>query len=579
MVLKNIKNGFKNKVLNFIKVTAISFICITLIIPSTLAVSAAEIELYPENTDQINIGVPAIVYKNGKSQNEIKDFIKENNIYSSSSNINTLNLPSSYSSIDEGIVLPPSSQKFNDCWAYAATSILETKLSKEKKDNTKLSELHLNYWATAELSKPGWQRNHFGGGYPFIPIGYFSSWSGSVPYKDFQDGSTYNDYLNYNKQHALNSINISSTGVTEIKYLEKENPENIKEYIYENGSVATTFSFNDNFYDFNNCSYYFSEKLTSANSNGHIVSLVGWDDNFSKENFSNRTEKPKKDGAWLAKNSWGNYNKLGGYFWLSYEDKSFLADIFGSGFTVSDYAETKDTKLYQNEVYGATHSMEFNESTPKATFINVFNFEKGFNTLDKIIFETNSKNTMYEIYYIPISKTTNKPDNNRDNWKKLYEDTTTFEGYVCANLEDTVLPLGKGGIGIKMYNKSNISIGLCEWLRVSSTKKYIFLNDSKHGDSYFTTGTDIVDIMDYLKAANNDDLGATFVIKAITKLSAKYGDADLDGDITIKDATLIQKHIAEIVSLKDAQITVSDFNNDNAINIKDASSIQWYLVS
>jgi len=49
----------------------------------------------------------------------------------------------------------------------------------------------------------------------------------------------------------------------------------------------------------------------------HMVTLVGWDDNFPKDRFS---IKPNSNGAWLIKNSWGTGGEsLGGYQWISYE--------------------------------------------------------------------------------------------------------------------------------------------------------------------------------------------------------------------------------------------------------------------
>ncbi|MBQ9419770.1 MAG: hypothetical protein IJU31_05265, partial [Synergistaceae bacterium] len=58
----------------------------------------------------------------------------------------------------------------------------------------------------------------------------------------------------------------------------------------------------------------------------HIVALAGWDDNFSRENFS---PKPKRNGAWLVKNSWGPARgSNGGYFWLSYEQNTFGGTAF-----------------------------------------------------------------------------------------------------------------------------------------------------------------------------------------------------------------------------------------------------------
>lgn len=39
----------------------------------------------------------------------------------------------------------------------------------------------------------------------------------------------------------------------------------------------------------------------------HLITIVGWDDTYEKENFSEDPAKqPPADGAWIVKNSWGN---------------------------------------------------------------------------------------------------------------------------------------------------------------------------------------------------------------------------------------------------------------------------------
>ena len=46
-------------------------------------------------------------------------------------------------------------------------------------------------------------------------------------------------------------------------------------------------------------------------STNHEVLIIGWDDNKAWPTGGGK-------GAWLIKNSWGNFNSMGGYFWLTY---------------------------------------------------------------------------------------------------------------------------------------------------------------------------------------------------------------------------------------------------------------------
>ncbi|MBQ4105134.1 MAG: leucine-rich repeat protein [Clostridia bacterium] len=55
------------------------------------------------------------------------------------------------------------------------------------------------------------------------------------------------------------------------------------------------------------------------------------------------------------------------------------------------------------------------------------------------------------------------------------------------------------------------------------------------------------------------------------------GDVNLDGNVNIKDATAIQKHIASILTLSAEALEVADFNGDGSLNIKDATAIQKFI--
>ena len=56
------------------------------------------------------------------------------------------------------------------------------------------------------------------------------------------------------------------------------------------------------------------------------------------------------------------------------------------------------------------------------------------------------------------------------------------------------------------------------------------------------------------------------------------GDTNIDGKITISDATEIQYHISEFSTLTGDNAIAADTDKNGTINIKDATVIQYYLV-
>lgn len=61
-------------------------------------------------------------------------------------------------------------------------------------------------------------------------------------------------------------------------------------------------------------------------------------------------------------------------------------------------------------------------------------------------------------------------------------------------------------------------------------------------------------------------------------ISTMIGDADLNGSITVRDATSIQKHIAGIINMPMYAEAFSDTDGDGQVTIKDATVIQKYIV-
>ena len=55
------------------------------------------------------------------------------------------------------------------------------------------------------------------------------------------------------------------------------------------------------------------------------------------------------------------------------------------------------------------------------------------------------------------------------------------------------------------------------------------------------------------------------------------GDANGDGAVTISDATLVQRHLAELCSLTDEQYAAADLNGDGILSIDDVTLLQRYV--
>ncbi len=74
-----------------------------------------------------------------------------------------------------------------------------------------------------------------------------------------------------------------------------------------------------------------------------------------------------------------------------------------------------------------------------------------------------------------------------------------------------------------------------------------------------------------------DPDGTSGEYNVILAESVLLGDVNLDGNVKIQDATLIQKYLAKFVELDAQQLTTADVTEDGKVNIKDATAIQKYI--
>lgn len=496
------------------------------------------------------------------------EFVSAQNI---SESVSSTTLPTKYSSNGLGYVTPVKSQLYSDCWAYGGLATFESKLLREGYAIESMSVNHLNAWATKRNNGTGWQRTPFGDGYAEITLGYLTSWQGGAEESDAGEIT-----LSTSIQGNDIDTTLAKYGTTAVEYLDSTDTDAIKRAIMENGGVYSAYASSASCLSQDKLSYYMPESYSGAYT-GHAIEIVGWNDNYSTSKFSGSAGAPTKSGAWLVKNSWGDYNSLGGYFWISYEDKFIFGSKYKPSYSIKSVEIIDESKkLVQNEIYGATYEFGYVQKN-EMTYINKFDFSGDYRTLDKIIFETTCKNADYTLYYVP-SDDNSVPTTDKTQWIFLGEGTVDYSGYICADILDCYLPSGEGSIAVTISSDdSTATIGVGEWLRTTEGI-YKFVNDSQYGDSYIYYDDTMSDLLDWYKINNNDDIGGTFVIKAVTTNNGPQvtllGDANLDGQVNIVDATLIQKHSIGLIELTDVPLLNADYDQNGVINVTDATAIQ-----
>ncbi len=257
-------------------------------------------------------------------------------------------LPSSYDLRDYHMVTPVKSQGSNgNCWAFASLASLESCILKATGATYDLSEENMKD-LMATFSSYGWQMETNAGGYDRMAHAYLASWLG--PVNETQDvyivGEVLSPVMN-SIFHVQNILFLTRSSYT-------DNDE-IKRAIMSYGAVSTTIHVFQSAKDGGTDLYSKGKNLywyrTDKGAN-HAVAIVGWDDNYSKNNFKTT---PPGDGAWIIKNSWGAGSGDHGYYYVSYYDTR-LAQL-NSPFSTYVFLfndSIKYDKNYQYDVSGRT---------------------------------------------------------------------------------------------------------------------------------------------------------------------------------------------------------------------------------
>lgn len=243
--------------------------------------------------------------------------------------------PGTYNANEERFVTEVKNQRNTSlCWAFSLASNLETSLLTREQKYYDLSEEQLAYFWANRVNDPlgntpndkitRTQSDYHGTGNGRVASFFLSTWSGMTTEEKvpFQSSSvTWPDSLAYDTSAYMEDAIFSQYTV-----------ERTKQLLMEYNSVSAMIYMLDNYYYPDTASY----SCPQSGLVNHAVTIVGWDDTYSKENFPSASGV-KNDGAWIVKNSYGKNWGKNGYFYLSYEDKSITNLVSNTAVTTPAY--------------------------------------------------------------------------------------------------------------------------------------------------------------------------------------------------------------------------------------------------
>jgi len=264
------------------------------------------------------------------------------------------NLPSTYDLRLLGRVTPVKDQNIlGTCWDFATLGSLESSLLPYESWN--FSENNLKNILSYSYPE-GFDRTFTGGGDWLAALAYLTRYSGPV--------------LALNDPYNITS-DYSPPGLTPVKHVQdtviippRANSTDNAQYklaIMKYGAVVAQMCIYGDYYNASSYAYYFND----SESINHDICLVGWDDNYDRNNF---LTPPPGDGAFIVRNSWGSDWGDGGYFYISYYDTR-LATQGGCVFSNTENT-TNYNQVYQYDPYGLVNITGFTCQT--AWFSNVF---------------------------------------------------------------------------------------------------------------------------------------------------------------------------------------------------------------
>lgn len=312
----------------------------------------------------------------------------------------------------ENLVTPVKSQApYPTCWTFAAFTSLESCLLPD--EYVDFSEWHL-------ARTHGFDYSVDEAGNSFMTTAYLTRWSGPLNEYDFP----------YGGGSSIMRYYLPARHVQQVVYLPQRNGpmdnDTIKYFIMNEGPVDFAYNWSfGNFSETENTNY----TPNNAGEN-HRLAVVGWVDNFPADRFIHR---PPGNGAFIARNSWGEQWGERGYCYISYYDLSFRHFIsFNNAEDSHNYGS-----IYQYDRLGHTRTWGNRESWGANVFLS-----ETSEALNAVGFYTVDSNMNYEIHiYKHVNSAANNPVSGT--LAAVKTGSLIYGGYYTIKLDDPV-PLEQG---------------------------------------------------------------------------------------------------------------------------------------
>jgi len=301
------------------------------------------------------------------------------------------NLPSKYDLRTSSLSTPVKDQGVTGaCWAFAAIKASESNSILKnitEAGNTDFSESHLTWYSynsitdrantmygdsitpvSAPLNIPHIFQPFENtsstsptaydiGGNALTAIATLAQWSGIETEENapFTAGSYKEEYEMADRMAAGSGTSRYSSiaHLQNSECYDNSSRTQVKKALMEHGAIDISMFYDECGFENNtlNGKSFYQKKYTGTMAQrmaNHCVTIVGWDDSYSKNNFRNR---PSGNGAWLIANSYGSKYNDNGYFWLSYYEPS-ICDIFT--FDIEPASNYDNNYQYDGIGYGDT---------------------------------------------------------------------------------------------------------------------------------------------------------------------------------------------------------------------------------